>query len=207
MEPKTITMKKILTLLSLALLLAGCAYAHDANVEINGTEFELPSAYQGGELSNGKYELENNFSIRCVDGNVAKAIGLWAEEQDFSEDLSISKHPVRHFCQYNKYVNGNQSHAYFATGQTLYEITWTGKEINKDIEKLIKNTPPSEINDDDFYNALDLSYEIYKQDKIDRLNQDGEYNYLDAKLHSSLSQDTSDNTKLNEILFTYYLNR
>ena len=138
-------MKKIFIILCGAILLLGCCYATDSAVEINSAEFEIPSKYQGGEFNGLEYKLDNTFSIRCVDDNIANAIGLWASESDFSEDLNINNHPVRHFCQYNKYVEGNHSHAYFLSGESVYEIAWTGKEINTDIEKLIKNTPKSEI--------------------------------------------------------------
>lgn len=196
-------MRKILIMLTLTIFLAGSTYA----IDINGVEFDIPSQYQGGEMDDGEYDLDNVFSIRCVDDNVARAIGLWAEEQEFSEDTNIENHPVRHYCQYNPYVRGNHSHAYFVSGKSVYEIAWTGEEITSDIEKLIKNAPESEIDDDAFYSALDESYNIYKQDKIDRLNEDGEYNTLEAKYQSKTHQNTPDDTRFKEILYTYYLNK
>ena len=196
-------MKKIVIMSTLILLLMCCAYADDSTVEINEIEFEIPDTYQSGELDNNEYELENIFSIRCVDDNVPKAIGLWAEEHDFTKDLTIDNHPVRYFCQYNEYVHDNYSHAYFVSGNSVYEIAWAGNEITDDIEKLIKNTPPSNINEDAFYNTLDMSYDIYKVEKIEKLNQDAQYNNLEAKYHS-LSQDNNDNTRFKELLITYY---
>ena len=80
-----------------------------------------------------------------------------------------------------------------------------GKEIDKDIEKLIKNTPESEIDSDAFYNALNESVDIYKEQKIDKLNSDGEYNYLEARQQTQLHQHQSrDDTRFNQILLTYY---
>lgn len=199
-------MKKLLPIIIVSLFLLSCVYASADNININGANFKIPSPYQGGEFDDDSYELENIFSIRCIDDNIAKEIGLWATEKDFSEDLNINKHPVRHFSQYNKYVGGNNSHAYFASGDSIYEIAWVGEEINSDIEKLINNTPESEIDDDSFYNTLDESVEIYKQDKIDRLNQDAEYNYLEAKYQSQQPQKPDD-TRFKEILLTHYSNR
>lgn len=196
-------MKKTLLFLILTFLLIGCVYAGQ-NVEINDVSFEIPSKYSGGDFENGCYELEDTFSIRCVDNNTAKAIGLWAVESDHSEDLNIDGHTVRHFCQYNEYVHGNQSHLYFASGNSVYEIEWTGEQIDEDIEKLIKSTPPSEIEDDAFYNALDKSLEIYKQEKIDKLNKDSEYNNLEARYNSLSDNQKRDDTRLKEILLTYY---
>ena len=182
----------------------GCAYANDT-IKINNVEFEIPEKYTDGELDDNQYRLDNIFSIRCIDDDVAKAIGLWASESESSEDLDIGNHPVRHFCQYNKYVDGNHSHAYFTSGKSVYEISWNGKEIDRDIEKLIKNTPKSKIDEDSFYKALDKSLDIYKEQKKDKLNQESEYNYIEAKYSSQ--QDSYDDTRFKQILFTYYLNK
>lgn len=198
-------MKKIFIALTLAILIMGFAYASNSTVTINDVEFKLPSEYQGGKMTNGNYKLENIFSICCINDDVAKFIGLWATENDFSEDVIIADHPVRHYCSYNEYVHGNMSHAYFASEDSIYEIKWTGEEITPDIEKLIKNTPESKIDSDVFYNTLDESIDMYKEQKIVKLNQDAEYNYMEAK-HQSQSdqQDSHDNTKFNRILLTYH---
>ena len=197
-------MKRIMVALTLTILLMSFVYA-GSNVKVNDAEFSLPSKYQGGDLDNNSYRLNNTFSIRCIDENVASAIGLWASEKEFEEDLDIANHPVRHFYQHNSYVNDYHSHAYFASGKSVYEIAWTGKEINRDIENLIKNTSPSEISEDVFYNALDKSINIYKEQKINQLNPDEEYNYQEAKYQSKLhEQQTSDNSRFNQILLTYY---
>lgn len=203
-------MKKILLIILFAALLLNNAYAATDNVKINGTDFNLPVQYQGGELNDNEYELDNIFSIKCIDGKVVNTIGLWAVENDFSEDLNIGNHPVRHFSQYNKYVKANQSHAYFTSGNSIYEIAWPKKEITRDIQKLIINTPPSEIDAEAFYTALDESVKIYKEEKIDRLNQESEYNYLKAKYQTQIKQQEQHQKdkeeQINRILYTYYLN-
>lgn len=196
-------MKKVLIVLTIALLLISGVYSQNNSVKINGIDFEIPSKYLGGELDEEEYELEDIFSIKCIDNETSKQIGLWASEKDFEEELNIANHPIRHYYQYNEYVHGNHSHAYFISGESIYEISWVGEDIDSDIENLIKKTPPSNINDDSFYNALDESIEIYKQEKIDKLNKEGEYNYLEAKLNSQNHQDTSDDTRFKEILITY----
>lgn len=206
MMTKQNNMKKIVIILFITLFFLSNAYAGSDNIKINGIDFHLPPKYQGGELYNDEYKLDNIFSIRCIDDNIITSIGLWAEEKELYEDININNHPVRHFSQYNKYVNGNHSHAYFASGNSVYEIAWTGEKINRDIENLIKNTPKSEINDDNFYNALDESYDIYKQQKIDKLNQDAQYNYLEAQYQSKLKQQEYNEEQINKILYTYYLN-
>ncbi len=197
-------MREMIAIIFITTLIMGCAHASQQTIEIGGADFEIPSKYQGGELKDNQYSLDNNFSIRCVDNDVCGKIGLWACENDFSEDINIGDHPVRHFCQYNKYVNGNHSHAYFASNHSVYEISWTGKEINKDIEKLIINSPASEIKKDSFYSALDESVSIYKQQRIDKLNQEAEYNNLEAKYNSQSHQDRGDDAQLKEILLTHY---
>lgn len=195
-------MKKLFPIL-VVFLLFSCAWAQSSSIEINGVDFDIPNKYLGGdEISNG-YRLDNTFSIRCIDEDVAGAIGLWAEEKEYSNDLNIGNHPVRHFCQYNEYVNGNHSHAYFMSGESVYEISWVGNEVTSDIEKLIKDTPASEIDDDAFYDMLDDSAYTYKQKKTDKLNMDAEYNYLEAK-YSSQEPQSHDDTKFKEILLTRY---
>ncbi len=197
-------MKRILLTVTLTILLMSFVCA-SSTVKVNDAEFSLPPKYQGGELNNNSYRLNNTFSIRCIDENIPDAIGLWASEKEFEENSDIDNHQVRHFYQYNTYVGGYHSHAYFASGKSIYEITWTGKEINGDIEMLIKNTPPSEIKKDAFDYALNKSIDIYKEQKINQLNQDGEYNYMEAKYQSQLhEQQTPDDRKLNQILLTYY---
>lgn len=197
-------MKRIMVALTLTILLMSFVCA-SSTVKVNDAEFSLPPKYQGGELNNNSYRLNNTFSIRCIDENIPDAIGLWASEKEFEENLDIDNHQVRHFYQYNTYVGGYHSHAYFASGKSIYEITWMGKEINGDIEMLIKNTPPSEIKKEAFDYALNKSIDIYKEQKINQLNQDGEYNHMEAKYQSQLhEQQTPDDRKLNQILLTYY---
>lgn len=189
--------------MTLTLMILGCVNAMNSTIEINGIDFKIPPKYQGGETGLDMYKLDNTFSIRCVDDNIAQAIGLWAVEKDFSHELEIENHPVRHYCQYNQYVNGNHSHAYFASGNSVYEISWTGAEIDGEIENLIKNTPKSEINDDAFYDALDKSIDIYKELKKEKLNEDAMYNYLEAKYQSQQKQTSPEDTSFKEILLTH----
>lgn len=200
-------MKKIIVILFIIIILAGCSYAGSDKVEINGVDFEIPSKYSGGKTAGEEYRMDNVFSIRCIDDDAAGSIGLWAVEKDSSEDLNLKNHPVRHYCQYNSHVGDNHSHAYFASGESIYEIAWTGEEITRDIEKMIENTPESKIDEDAFYNALDASVKIYKENKISKLNHEAEYNYLEAKHSPQQSQNNHDDARFKQILFTYYLNR
>lgn len=199
-------MKRLFLILIVTSLLVGCVHAGE-KIEINGAEFELPAKYSWGESDNNSYELNDTFSIRCIDNNAPKAIGLWASECDSSEDLNIEGHPVRHFYQYNEHVHDNQSHAYFVSGDSAYEIVWTGSEIDGDIKKVIESAPQSEIADDDFYSGLDVCLDIYKEQRKEQLNRDGEYNYLEAKYKSQSDNQPQDDTRFKEILFTYYVNR
>ena len=65
----------------------------------------------------------------------------------------------------------------------------------------------SKIDEDAFYNALDASVKIYKENKISKLNHEAEYNYLEAKHSPQQSQNNHDDARFKQILFTYYLNR
>lgn len=196
-------MKRLIILAIFCFLLVGCAYANES-VELNGVEFKIPPKYQNGELTDSKYKLDDTFSIRCIDGKIPKAIGLWASESEYEKDLTISGHPVRHYCQHNEYVGGDHSHAYFVSENSTYEISWIGKNITKDIRQIIKSTPKSKMEKDEFYSVLDESVEIYKQDKIERLNDDAKFNYIDAKYKSQNSYPDRDDTRLKEIILTKY---
>ena len=197
-------LKKIFFML-IIISLIGSVWAQNENiVNINGIDFEIPGKYAGGELTNTSYEFDDEFEVSCIDGNIPKRIGLWACEKDYGENLTLENHPVRHYYQYNEYVHDNQSHAFFAIGKSIYEIAWTGNDLTSEIKNLIINTPSSEIDNDTFNNILDESIDIYKRDKIDQLNHDSEYNYLESKYNSKISSDSHEDTKLNEILLTRF---
>lgn len=198
-------MKRFLMVIFVLLLVGGAYAQNNTTIKINDVAFEIPAKYQGGSKTNDGYRLDNVFSIRCVDGNVPEAIGLWATESDYREDLTISDHPARYFYQYNPHIKGNHSHIYFVSGESLYEISWVGNYIPEDIKNIIENTPKSQIDEDAFYSALDMSVELYKEQKTNQLNQDGEYNYLEAKSQSQYNnQDWTEDTQFKEILLTYY---
>lgn len=197
--------KKILILLTVILFIGGVWAQNDSNITLNNVNFEIPSKYKGGEIDNNRYELKNEFSIECVEDNLEKHIGLWACEKEYEKNLTIGKHPVRYYCQYNQFIQDNQSHAYFASGDSIYEIVWTGNEITKEIEDIIRNTPQSQIDKDAFNYVLDKSIDLYKKERTDKLNQDGAYNYLEAKYKSSQhTNEKKDDSHFKEILLTYY---
>ncbi len=199
-------MKKIFMILILSVLLVGFAYADNDTFNINNATFKIPPKYQGGEFQHGSYRLDGNFSIRCVDDDIPKAIGLWAAEQDFQEDISITNHPVRHFYQYDRYFEGNYSHAYFASGKSVYEISWVGEKIDGNIKKLIEDTPPSNISDDDFFGLLNVSFEIYKLEKLKQDEYDAQYNHMEAKYNEQLRQEKIDqlhDNRMKELWITY----
>lgn len=199
-------MSKKIFIFMITILFIGAVWAqNDSNITLNNVNFEIPSKYKGGEIDNNRYELNNEFSIECVDDNLEKHIGLWACEKEYEKNLTIGKHPVRYYCQYNQYVHDNQSHAYFASGDSIYEIGWTGNEITKEIEDMIRNTPPAQIDYDEFYYELDKSIDLYKKERTGKLNQEGEYNYLEAKYKSSPhTNEKKDDTHFKEILLTHY---
>lgn len=196
--------KKILIILITLVFISSVWAQNESIVNINGINIEIPPKYQNGEFENNGYRLENQFSIECIDNNIPKHIGLWASEKDYNKDLNIEQHPVRHYFQYNQYVHDNQSHAYFASGNSIYELTWIGNSIPKEIEDMIKSTPPSKISEHDFNQKLDNSIKIYKSEKIKKLNDDGEQNYLEAKYHSQIPSDRQDDRQFKEILLTHY---
>ena len=194
-------MKKILIILIAILILISCVHAQDnTTVEINGVIFEIPEKYQGGHTYKNGYSADY-FHLTCIDENIAKSIGLWACEKDYEENLTISNHPVKFYYQYNPPSKDNYSHAYFASGNSIYEISWLGNNITPDIEKLIRDTPPSKINENKFYSILDESINTYEIIKSQQDEWDAEYNYLEVKYHESLSKNPDDR-RTKELLIT-----
>lgn len=195
-------MKKILIILIAAVILVGCVYAqNNTTVEINGVSFEIPEKYQNGHAYKEGYTADT-FHIICVDDDLPKQIGLWAREKDYENNLTVSDHPARHYYQYNSYDKDNYSHVYFASGNSIFEISWLGNNITQDIEELIKNTPPSKISGDGFYSMLDESIKTYKIIKSQQDEMDADYNYLEAKYHESLSDKNPDDRRTKELLIT-----
>ncbi len=47
-----------------------------------------------------------------------------AHEKDYEENLTISNYSVKFYYQYNP---SSKSHVYFASGNSINEISWMGK--------------------------------------------------------------------------------
>ena len=194
-------MKKILIILIAILIFISYVHAQDnTTVEINGVSFEIPEKYQDGRIYKNSYSSDT-FHIICVDDDLPEQIGLWAHEKDYEENLTISNHPVKFYYQYNPHSKDNYSHVYFASGNSIYEISWLGNNITPDIEKLIRDTPPSKINENKFYSILDESINTYEIIKSQQDEWDAEYNYLEVKYHESLSKNPDDR-RTKELLIT-----
>lgn len=194
-------MKKILIILIAILIFISCVHAQDnTTVEINGVSFEIPEKYQGGRTYKNGYSADY-FHLTCIDDDIPKSIGLWAHEKDYGENLTISNHPVKFYYQYNPHSKDNYSHVYFASGNSIYEISRLGNNITPDIEKLIRDTPPSKINENKFYSILDESINTYEIIKSQQDEWDAEYNYLEVKYHESLSKNPDDR-RTKELLIT-----
>lgn len=175
-------MNKKFVFLIIFLIIGSVSAQNNSSIDINGVNFEIPDEYLGGDKITDGYRFENIFSIYCIDEDIPRYVGLWANEKDYAKNLTINNHPVRYYYQYNSYVNDNDSHAYFASGDSIYEISWIGNEINPRIDKIISETPKSNIDYDTFNNILDESIDIYKEQRVTKLNQDAKYNYLETKI-------------------------
>ncbi len=195
-------MFKKIGVIFLFLLLFSLFIATISAVTVNDIEFNIPKEYQGGENKTNGYQLENIFGIFCIDDNKPQTIGFWAGESEYSENLEIGNHPVRYYYSYNEYVNDNMSHAFFASGNSFYEIFWVGNEISPDIEKLIKDTPDSNIDSESFYSSVDDSIDIYIKDK-DRSYYDDLYDDYNSRNTPRDRSSKSDNNKFRETLITY----
>lgn len=72
------------------------------------------------------------------------------------------------------------------------------QNITSDIKQLIENTPESNIDDKNFYITLDNEIKEYKNEKINKLNQENEY--------FKSPEVSSDDSRIKEILLSYYSN-
>lgn len=72
------------------------------------------------------------------------------------------------------------------------------QNITSDIKQLIENTPESNINDKNFYITLDNEINEYKNEKINKLNQENQY-FKNPEV-------SPDDSRIKEILISYYSN-
>jgi hypothetical protein len=130
-------------------------------VEIRGVDFEIPDKYSDGELKSYGYifEKENTFSILCIDYLMQK-YAEWAFESIYSENITIGSHEAVH------YVNpGNISHLVFSVGDSIYCISWNSSEITPEIEKLVIDSPDSNLTSSKFYSKLENELAEYISEK------------------------------------------
>ena len=111
------------------------------------------------------------------------------------------------YYSYNQYVSDNMSHAYFSSGNSFYEIFWVGNQITPDIEKLIKDTPDSEIGSDSFNSIVDNAIDTYIKDRDDQLSYDSLYNDYEARSSSKSGYGKTNYDRLREGYITFYNNR
>lgn len=198
--------KKICVLFVFLILVSSFMVTISA-VDVNGIDFKIPNKYLGGETKSDGYQLENIFGIFCIDDNLPQRVGFWASESDHNDSLDIDNHPVRYYYSYNQYVSDNMSHAYFSSGNSFYEIFWVGNQITPDIEKLIKDTPDSEIGNDSFNSIVDNAIDTYIKDRDDQLSYDSLYNDYEARSSSKSGYGKTNYDRLREGYITFYNNR
>ena len=149
-------MKKFFLILVFFLLISQVS-----GVEIRGVDFEIPDKYSDGDLKSYGYVYnnENTFSILCIDLLMQK-YAEWAYESSFSENITIGSHDAVH------YVDGrNISHLIFSCGKSFFSISWNSSEITPEIEKLVYDSPDSNLTSSQFYSKLENELAEYEMDK------------------------------------------
>ena len=150
-------MKKIFLILLFFLLIFPASA-----VEIRGVDFEIPDGYHEGELKSYGYIFkdEDTFSILCIDLLMQTKYGQWACESRSSENITIGSHEAVH------YVNlGNISHLVFSVGNSIFCISWNSSEITPEIEKLVKDSPDSNLTSSKFHSKLENELAEYAADR------------------------------------------
>lgn len=149
-------MKRIFLILVFFLLISQVSA-----VEIRGVDFEIPDEYSGGDLKSYGYIYndENTFSILCMDYLMQK-YAEWAYESSFSENITIGSHDAVHYVD-----NRNVSHLIFSVGDSIFCISWNSSEITPEIEKLVYDSPDSNLTSSQFYSKLENELVEYEMDR------------------------------------------
>jgi len=169
-------------------------------VNVNGVDFEIPSNYSGGVLKPGQYVYENLnvFGILCVDDYIVSNYGYWEDSSDYSEELSIDGRPSMFLTYYNSYSKTNVSHLYFPVNNSVYCICFEGNSLTLEIEEIVRKSPSSNINSNDFYSILDeVEKEYENRQFMDSVNED---NYV-----YNTQRDSNSNN--NRVFLWYFLRR
>lgn len=160
-------MKKIIFILLFSFMMTTTVGGVDSknwkNVTIGNNTFKIPPKYDSGKLNENSYQIDNwnNFAILCIDSYIANNYGFEASQYGPRTDLEINGHPARYFCGYNKYEKTELSRIYFASGQSIYCVSYQGSNLSEECKEIVASSDASEISADDFYNILDLALENY----------------------------------------------
>lgn len=181
-------MKKLFIIFILVLILSVSVIAAEDSsdwktVTIAGNDFKVPLEYSDGELSDNKYQIENwnNFAILCVDKYLESNYGFVASTADHSEKMTINGHPAIYFCGYNNYEETNLSRVYFASGNSIYCISYKGSNLSSNVSEIVSSSNPSLMSADDFYSKLDDALEEHEiKEMIDLNTPDNRYYSYDS---------------------------
>ena len=168
-------MKKLcIIFISVLILSVSFIAAEDSSdwktVSISGNDFKIPPKYSNGELSDYKYQIDNwnNFAILCVDTFLESNYGYVASLGN-GEKMTINGHPAIYFCSYNSYEKTDLSRVYFASGNSIYCISYQGSNLTSDIREIVSTSNPSSISGDEFYSRLDKAVEEHEiKERIDQ---------------------------------------
>lgn len=150
-------MKRIFLMLIFFLLISPLSA-----VEIRGVDFEIPDKYSGGELKSYGYIFNNEdtFSILCIDFLMPTKFDEWNIESLSSENITVGSHEAVH------YVNKkNISHLIFSVGDSIFCISWNSSKITPEIEKLVNDSPNSNLTSQQFHSKLENELAEYAADK------------------------------------------
>lgn len=159
-------------------------------VSISGNDFKIPPEYDNGELSDYKYQINNwnTFAILCVDTFLESNYGYVASLSQ-GEKMTINGHPAIYFCSYNSYEKTDLSRIYFASGNSIYCISYQGSNLTSDIKEIVSSSNPSSISDSEFYSTLD---DALKEHEIkENMDQNTYYPTYSYDRSSSYSDDSA----------------
>lgn len=152
-----INMKRLFLFLIIFILISQASA-----VEIRGIDFEIPDSYLGGELKSYGYIFNNEstFSILCIDFLTDSGYAKIASESSFRENVTVGSHEAVH-CVNDR----NVSRIFYSIGNSIFSISWNSSEITPEIEKLISDSPQSNLTVSQFHSKLDNEMAEYLIEK------------------------------------------
>lgn len=172
------------------------------NITVDGVNFELPPEYKNGNFSgvnNTTYMLETvfDFSINSMysESRLENEYGYESTHEYLTsiDEEKVGKHDVI-LLHSHRYICGhNVTYAFFVVNKTIYSVSYNGFNLTKNLKKMIKNTPKSNITKKEFLKQLDKAQYNYLEEQEEYDEDEDYYDY--SEYRSSIREKYKNNRK------------